>query len=49
MPLAEEEKEVYMALSFRTQRLMENGKGYVLWALQKTDGGGDGQEGLSLI
>lgn len=49
MSLAEEEENVYMALRFRTERLMENGKGSVLWALLKTDGRGDGQEELSLI
>lgn len=38
MSLAEEEENVYMAQSLRTERLMENGKDSVLWALLKMDG-----------
>jgi hypothetical protein len=49
MPLVEEEEKVYMALSFRTKRLMENGNGFVLWAPLKMDGQGYGQEELFLI
>lgn len=38
MSLAEKEETIYMARSLRTERLMENGKGSVLWTLLKMNG-----------